>query len=54
MEILLYIGVALFTVTLIVHRFIKPLPQKVAFGLYLLAALLMITGMAFGNKGRVV
>ena len=49
MDILLYIGVALFTVTLLVHRFLRPLPQKVAFGLYVLAAILMITGMAFGS-----
>jgi heme/copper-type cytochrome/quinol oxidase subunit 1 len=49
MDILLYIGVALFTVTLIVHRFVHPLPNKLAFGLYVLAAVLIITGMAFGS-----
>ncbi|MBO4862025.1 MAG: hypothetical protein J5535_03905 [Firmicutes bacterium] len=54
MDILLYVGVALFTVTIIVHRFIKPLPQKVAFGLYVLAAILIVSGMALGKNGKMV
>lgn len=49
MDILLYIGVGLFVLTLLVHRFIHPLPDKLAFGLYAVSAVLIIAGMVFGN-----
>lgn len=49
MDILLMIGVGLFVLTLLVHRFLHPLPQKVALGLYAVAAVLIIAGMVFGS-----